>query len=42
MPPIYNKTGIGELKSLSYRAFMAAMKGDNEVKRFYLCSLSVI
>jgi len=36
---IDKKTGIGELKSLSYRAFMAAMKSDNEVKRFYLCSL---
>jgi len=33
------KSGIGELKALSYRAFMAAMKGDNEVKRFYLDSL---
>lgn len=32
-------SGIGELKALSYRAFMAAMKGDNEVKRFYLDSL---
>jgi transposase len=31
--------GVGELKALSYRAFMAAMKGDNEVKRFYLDSL---
>jgi len=36
---IDKKTGIGELKSLSYRAFMAAMKSDNEVKRFYLGSL---
>jgi transposase len=32
-------SGIGELKALSYRAFMAAMKGDNEVKRFYRASL---
>lgn len=32
-------SGIGELKALSYRAFMAAMKGDNEVKRFYFNSL---
>ncbi len=32
-------SGIGELKALSYRAFMAALKGDNEVKRFYLDSL---
>ncbi len=36
---IDKKSGIGELKSLSYRAFMSAMKGDNEVKRFYLSSL---
>ena len=33
------KSGIGELKALSHRAFMAAIKGDNEVKRFYLNSL---
>lgn len=32
-------SGIGELKALSYRAFVAAMSGDNEVKRFYLASL---
>lgn len=32
-------SGIGELKALSYRAFMATMKSDNEVKRFYLDSL---
>jgi len=32
-------SGIGELKALSYMAFMAAMKSDNEVKRFYLDSL---
>ncbi len=32
-------SGIGELKALSYRAFMASMKSDNEVKRFYLHSL---
>ena len=32
-------SGIAELKSLSYRAFMASMKGDNEVKRFYRQSL---
>jgi transposase len=31
--------GIGEMKALSYRAFVAAMKGDNEVKRFYHQSL---
>ncbi len=34
-----DRSGIGELKALSYRAFMAAMKGSNEVKRFYLRSL---
>lgn len=33
------KAGLGELKALSHRAFMAAMKGDNDVKRFYLASL---
>jgi len=32
-------SGIAELKSLSYRAFMASMKADNEVKRFYRQSL---
>jgi transposase len=34
-----DQSGVGELKALSYRAFMAAMKGDNEVKRFYFDSL---
>lgn len=34
-----DKSGVGELKAVSYRAFMSAMKGDNEVKRFYLKSL---
>ena len=34
-----DKSGIGALKSLSYRAFMAAMKSDNEVRRFYYRSL---
>jgi len=34
-----DQAGIGELKALSYRAFVAAMKGDNEVKRFYHQSL---
>jgi transposase len=33
------KAGLGELKVLSHRAFMSAMSGDNEVKRFYLSSL---
>jgi transposase len=34
-----DKAGVGELKALSYRSFISAMKGDNEVKRFYLGSL---
>jgi transposase len=34
-----DKAGIGELKAMSHRAFMVAMKSDNEVKRFYLQSL---
>ena len=34
-----DKSGVGELKALSYRAFISAIKGDNEVKRFYLQSL---
>ena len=34
-----DKAGNGELKALSHRAFMVAMKSDNEVKRFYLNSL---
>jgi len=34
-----DRSGIAELKSLSYRAFMAAMKGNSEVKRFYRQSL---
>ncbi len=34
-----DKAGIGELKAVSYRAFISAMKGDNEVRRFYLKSL---
>ncbi|MGD8333463.1 MAG: transposase [Desulfobacterales bacterium] len=34
-----DKSGIGALKALSYRAFMAAMKSDNEVRRFYYQSL---
>ena len=35
-----DKSGVGELKALSHRAFMSAMKSDNEVKRFYLQSLA--
>ena len=34
-----DKSGIGELKALSYRAFLSAIKGDNEVSRFYRKSL---
>jgi len=34
-----DRAGIGELKAVSYRAFISAMKSDNEVKRFYLQSL---
>lgn len=30
-----DRSGIGELKAMSYRAWLAAMKGDNEVKRFF-------
>ena len=33
-----DRSGIAELKAMSYRAWLAAMKGDNEVKRFYLNS----
>ena len=35
-----DRSGIGELKAVSYRAFIASMKGDNEVKKFYLQSLN--
>ncbi len=34
-----DKSGINELKALSYRAFLTAMKSDNEVKQFFLRSL---
>ena len=34
------RSGIGELKALSYRAFMSAMRGDNEIKRYYSDSLN--
>ena len=34
-----DKSGVGELKSLTYRAYMAAMRSDNEVRRFYRQSL---
>lgn len=32
-------SGISELKSLSYRAWMSALRSDNEVRRFYTTSL---
>jgi len=32
-------SGISELKALTYRAWMSAMRGDNEVKKFYSNSL---
>jgi transposase len=34
-----DRSGVGELKALTYRAFMAVQRSDNEVKRFYLKSL---
>lgn len=34
-----DRSGIAELKALTYHAWMSAMKGDNEVKQFYLNSL---
>ena len=34
-----DRSGISELKAISYRAWMASMKGDNEVRRFYSNSL---
>lgn len=34
-----DRAGIGELKSVSYRAWLAAQKGDNEVRKFYRASL---
>lgn len=34
-----DRSGVSELKALSYRAFLAAIKSDNEVKNFYLDSL---
>ena len=36
-----DRSGIGELKALSYRAYMAALRGDNEVNRFYRQSLQL-
>ena len=34
-----DRSGISEIKALIYQAWMSAMKGDNEVKQFYLNSL---
>jgi transposase len=34
-----DKSGVSELKALSYRAWLCAMGGDNEVRRFYSRSL---
>ncbi|MCP4552581.1 MAG: IS110 family transposase [Bacteroidetes bacterium] len=34
-----DRSGVSELKALSYRAWMSALKSDNEVKRFYSRSL---
>jgi transposase len=33
-----DKSGVSELKSLSYHAWLSAMRGDNEVRRFYSTS----
>jgi transposase len=30
-----DRSGISELKALTYQAWMSALKGDNEVRRFY-------
>jgi transposase len=34
-----DRSGIGHLKAVSFRAFSSSMKSDNEVKSFYLRSL---
>lgn len=34
-----DRSGVGELKALSYRAWLSALNGDNEVKQFYLRSV---
>jgi transposase len=34
-----DKSGISALKAIAYQAWMVSMKGDNEVKRFYIESL---
>jgi len=35
-----DRSGVGELKALSYRAWMSGSKGDNEVRSFYERSLA--
>ncbi len=34
-----DRSGVSELKSLTYQAWMSALKGDNEVRRFYSNSI---
>jgi transposase len=34
-----DRSGISEIKAIMYQAWMSALKGDNEVKEFYLKSL---
>lgn len=34
-----DRSGNAEIKALTYQAWMSALKGDNEVRRFYLDSL---
>lgn len=34
-----DRSGISEIKAIMYQAWMSALKGDNEVKQFYLHSL---
>ena len=34
-----DRSGVSELKSIAYQAWLSAMRGDNEVKRFYSESL---
>ena len=35
-----DRAGVGQLKALSYQAFCSTMKGDNEIRRYYLESLA--
>lgn len=34
-----DRSGVGELKALSYRAWLSALNGDNEVRTFYMQSV---